>query len=287
VTEEALLLGMHESLVGVYTPSAPSVARPDGGLAVVLLNAGLIHHVGPQRLHVKLARALAERGFNALRLDLSAIGDSSVRPDSLPSHDLAVREPKEIMDDLERRGHTRFLLFGICSGASLALQAASADSRVVGVVLVNPALADESRTAVVFGEHYVSHSAKNPRAWLNLLTGKVDYARLFRTLMHQFWRKLTGGNRGLESVADVVRAELAPVLSRHTRLLVLLSDRHARFEQLIRDEVVDLQASGRLQLEVYPEADHLFSRLADQDTLVMQVCNWVESTRFEAADNAA
>jgi hypothetical protein len=287
VTEEALLLGAHRSLVGVYTPAASSTARHDAGLAVVLLNAGLIHHVGPHRLHVKLARALAEQGISTLRVDLSAIGDSSVRPDSLPSQDLAVREPKEIMDDLACRGHGRFVFFGICSGASLALQAASADPRVVGVALVNPALANEGRTSLVFGQHYLSNSARNPRAWLNLFTGRVNYTRLFRTLVHEAWRKVAGRNRELASMADVVRAELAPVLVRDTRLLVFLSDRHARFERFLGDEVLDLRTSGRLQMEVRPASDHLFSRLADQDALVTGVCRWVESIRSATPNVAA
>lgn len=282
MTEEALLLGEHESLVGVYTPGISSAPRYDAALAVVLLNAGLIHHVGPQRLHVRLARALAERGLSALRVDLSAIGDSSVRPDSLPSQELAVREPKEVMDDLARRGHSRFLLLGICSGASLALQAA-VDPRVVGLVLVNPALADESRNSVAFGQHYVSHSISNPRSWVNLLTGRVNYARLVRTLVHGIRRKFKGGNGGLASMADVVRAELAPVLSRDTRLLVFLSDRHARFERFLGDEVQELQVSGRLSLEVHPEADHLYSRLADQELLVERVCSWAGSNSFDTA----
>jgi pimeloyl-ACP methyl ester carboxylesterase len=278
VKEEALLLGAHRSLVGVYTPAASSATRCDGGLAVVLLNAGLIHHVGPHRLHVKLARALAEHGLSALRVDLSAIGDSSVRPDSLPSKDLAVREPKEIMDDLGCRGHGRFVLFGICSGASLALQSASADPRVVGVVLINPAFATEDRASLALGQHYLTVSARNPRAWLNLFTGQVKYSRLLRTLLHEAWRKVAGRNRELASVTDVVRAELAPILVRDTQLLIFLSGRHAaRYERFIGDEVLNLQASGRLQMEVHPESDHLFTCLSDQDALVTRICRWVES----------
>ena len=56
MTETAVLFGPRQTLVGVLTdPGAP--APPDRP-AIILLNAGRIHHVGPNRLHVKLARRL-------------------------------------------------------------------------------------------------------------------------------------------------------------------------------------------------------------------------------------
>ena len=66
--EMVVRFGDAESLVGIVTlPSAPT-----NSTAVVLLNAGVIHRVGPHRMNVQLARRLAARGFTALRFDRCA-----------------------------------------------------------------------------------------------------------------------------------------------------------------------------------------------------------------------
>jgi hypothetical protein len=62
VIEEAQLLGKDRDLVGVVTN--PAAAEVHSKLpAFLLLNAGSVHHVGPNRLYVKIARRLASLGF--------------------------------------------------------------------------------------------------------------------------------------------------------------------------------------------------------------------------------
>ena len=62
--DEVFDVGNDRELVSILT-------RPDGGAgdrpAVIFLNAGVLHRVGPHRLHVTLARRLAARGLPALR----------------------------------------------------------------------------------------------------------------------------------------------------------------------------------------------------------------------------
>ena len=82
MTEEVCRFGDRKSLVGIVT--LPE--RPDHGQdlpAIILLNAGLAHRVGPQRLYVKMARHMASQGFAVLRFDFSGIGDSEPRTDRL------------------------------------------------------------------------------------------------------------------------------------------------------------------------------------------------------------
>src|SRR5207302_190015 len=83
VNEQAVFLGQTNTLVGVVTdPGQPHGELPH--TAFVFLNAGLVHHVGPNRLYVTAARRLAALGFVGLRFDFSGIGDSPVRADHLP-----------------------------------------------------------------------------------------------------------------------------------------------------------------------------------------------------------
>ena len=79
MSERVVEFGDGVQLSGVVTePSGP--ARSTG---VLLLGAGLLHRVGPARLHVELARALAAAGLPVLRFDYSGIGESEVRADAL------------------------------------------------------------------------------------------------------------------------------------------------------------------------------------------------------------
>jgi hypothetical protein len=63
VWEEVTRLGADGQLLGIVSHPSPMVAdRP----IVILLNAGVLHRVGPHRMHVTLARQLAQRASSTL-----------------------------------------------------------------------------------------------------------------------------------------------------------------------------------------------------------------------------
>jgi len=133
--EDPVVFGTGARLCGVVTVPASAPAP----VAAVFLTAGLLHHVGPHRTYVQLARQLASRGIASIRFDRSGIGDSEPRTDGLRFAEAAVVEAREAMDLLqERLGIERFLLVGICSGATQALVVAAGDPRTAGVIAVNP-----------------------------------------------------------------------------------------------------------------------------------------------------
>ena len=277
--EEAILLGPHRSLVGVYTPAAAHGLAPQGARpAVGLFNAGLVHHVGPHRLYVELARALAARGVAALRVDFSGIGDSAPRPDHLPAEELAVREPKEILDELSKRGHDSVILCGICSGAKHALLTAR-DDRVKGLILINQAATtrDEQVDVHLSAQYYLRRSLRNPRAWRNLLTGKVGYLALLGTMLAEARRMLQGGRGAPKpTLLKLFLRELEPAFAREIPVLILFSDRHADFMKLLGEDARQLQRYAGLRMELYPAVDHLFTSLDAKAALIRQVCQWIE-----------
>ena len=67
---------VNEKPLIAITTVAPRRRAEAGQPWVVLLNAGIIHRIGPNRLYVQLARRLASRGHAVLRFDLAGIGDS-------------------------------------------------------------------------------------------------------------------------------------------------------------------------------------------------------------------
>src|SRR5688572_9512999 len=82
IRDEALRLGPDGQLVGILSHPAGGRARTPHAPAVIVLNAGVLHRVGPHRLHVSLTRRLAVQGFASVRLDLGGIGDSVATSDA-------------------------------------------------------------------------------------------------------------------------------------------------------------------------------------------------------------
>jgi pimeloyl-ACP methyl ester carboxylesterase len=134
MNEIPLVFGAERHLVG-------TLAMPSGtpaAAAFVLLNAGVVHRIGPHRINVKLARHLAAEGFASLRFDLSGQGDSRVSSASADFREQAVADIRAAMDHLERTADVRrFVIAGICSGADNGLAVAAADPRVVGLCMLD------------------------------------------------------------------------------------------------------------------------------------------------------
>lgn len=173
--EAALVFGQHKSVVGIVTD--PPAGTPSNGLGVVILNAGILHRVGPARIHVSLARALARRGFVSLRFDLSGIGDSPRLDASASFLKLAVAEAIEAMNFLaSSRGNDRFVIVGICSGADLGLQVAQADTRVAGAVLVD----GYNMPTPLFVLLLAKRQLLSPRSWLRFLLGRSQTIKALR-----------------------------------------------------------------------------------------------------------
>jgi len=133
--ESACVFGTQCQLTGVLTE--PSGARQDQ-LCALFLTSGLLHHIGPNRLHVELARSLARQGVAGLRFDFSGAGDSEPGMLGGAVRQRSVRELAEAMDYLQsHHGLQRFVLFGTGSGADDALASAQRDPRIVGAVLLD------------------------------------------------------------------------------------------------------------------------------------------------------
>ena len=117
------------ALAGIVTESGPR--------GCVLINAGLVPKFGPFRLYAELARELARGGITTLRFDLGGIGDSAP---THPGQPLAGRTRLDIAAAVEHLAKQckSIVVGGLCSGAEDALRYAETDSRVTGVVMIDP-----------------------------------------------------------------------------------------------------------------------------------------------------
>ena len=284
--EQAVVLGRRKSLIGVTTQQ--NSASKTGRLPmVVILNAGIIHRVGPNRMSVKLARAFAAAGLSTLRFDLSGIGDSAARSDGLGPLQAALADIREVLDELEAsRGIDRFVLLGLCSGANHAALYGGSDPRVVGMVLLDPSV---PRTRKFYVNHY-GRRLLSIRAWLNLIRGR-----------HPVWQSLriSGAGNGeveprswrpsLESreVRLFLEGEYAKSLRRRNQILAIFTAgqeaRHNYREQIL-DAFPNLSFGTQLTLEYFKNADHEFTSEREQAHLIRRVVDWMKAANFRSRD---
>jgi PST family polysaccharide transporter len=137
ITERVVRLGPL-GLVGVMTESD----RAADGPVMIMLNDSHEHHVGPARLWVELARRWATLGITSVRVDVSGIGDSPLRPGQ---KELVVYPPEifedvaDIVGELRPNDPRDVVLMGVCSGAYHAIEC-GINLSVRGICAINPAL---------------------------------------------------------------------------------------------------------------------------------------------------
>jgi pimeloyl-ACP methyl ester carboxylesterase len=278
--ETAVRFGSTNSLVGIITD--PPEAQRGGDLpAVIFLDAGVDHRIGPNRLYVKIARDLAALGFVTLRFDFSGIGDSDVRQDHLPFAKSTVDETQEAMNLLSAtRGAVRFVLLGFCSGAVVAFQSACCDPRVVGAILINTPMRqdsdDHALNTYLTNYFYWNFALFNPKHWVRFITGKSNYWHIIRDVACQA-RRLFGLKRevfyGILSTLEDIRL----LIKRDVRLLYVYAESEQAASLLpviFGDELHELIACGKVQLEIIPQANHSFTLLQSQTHLLQIVHEW-------------
>lgn len=135
MNERVVSFGPGNGLLGILTMSSGA-----GGAApaVILLNAGLLHRVGPNRLYVDAARRLAALGYPGFRFDMSGVGDSELVEGGQLDIERSCDDVIAAMDAVrDMTGTDSFVLVGLCTGAFNAFRAALRDDRVVGCVLLD------------------------------------------------------------------------------------------------------------------------------------------------------
>jgi len=157
------------------------VARKTTGVLLMSGTFGGTTTLGRNRMWLKLARALADRGYPVLRLDYTGLGDSIGEPYCYALETPAVPEAKAAFDLLGSRGATDVLLVATCYGSRGALAGAVGDPRVRGLYLFVPPVrsgvkgvggADHLAEYVTSGElakralsrRIIRKLVKNPRA---------------------------------------------------------------------------------------------------------------------------
>jgi hypothetical protein len=255
--------------------SAPAAAHD--GPSFIILNAGVLHRVGPHRLHVILGRRIAARGFASLRLDLGGIGDSIASSDATTFRDSAVADTRAAMTGVtEMLGTARFVLFGVCAGADNSIATAIADERVAGIVLVDPPTYPTRRGQLRYLRARVAERG-GPREVLRW--GMTVAERRLRLAVAMFGRSEVDDppseGRELPPIATY-RDQLTTLVDRGVRILAIFSGIHgARYSHPDQLFEVFPTLRGRLDHLYFPAANHTFTELDAQAELIDSVTGWM------------
>jgi pimeloyl-ACP methyl ester carboxylesterase len=278
--EQAVRFGAWRSLAGVVADPVAGTERA-GAPAVLFLNAGLLHHVGPHRIYVELARRWSALGVKSLRFDVSGCGDSGVRQDRLGRVEALVQETREAMDFMEAaHGVKRFVLFGICTGADQALRTARVDPRVEGAVLL------DGYTYSTVGNtlRYYAGRAVRLRTWWHVvsrqhpaLARKHERENGGTSLTHAEM-VLSSSSLGLYVPPPRQEAEawIREVLDRGCQLCFVFTKSH-RFSGRTQfgEMYPSLAKDPRPRLELLTNTDHVFTLRASQEMVMATADAWL------------
>jgi D-aspartate ligase len=288
IQETLTPFGGDARLFGVLSAPAAAPGAAPSASAVLLLNAGAVHHVGPNRLYVALARHLARLGHTVLRMDIAGIGDSPPRPgetENLVYSHTALQDVRDGIDFLRReRGAGDVRVVGLCSGAYYAFKGAVARLPLDGAVIVNPlTFFWKDGMPLAYPKHRIAADIMRYRtnvlslaSWRKLVSGRVDLRGLSQVLVQHLSSALASP---LHDVAralgrpypDDLPTELRQAAGAGIGMQFVFSEGDPG-PGLLRQgggrSVRRMLARRELTIDVIPAADHTFTDLRTRAALI-------------------
>jgi pimeloyl-ACP methyl ester carboxylesterase len=251
--------------------SSPGEAGP-GAPGALLLNSGLLHRVGPNRLYVRIARALATRGFHSLRFDLSGLGDSAMPAagDGLSIEDRAQVDILSAMRAMrEKAGVERFVMMGLCSGAFMAHRASVENEDVVGCAQFDGHVYP---TRGYFVRRY-GPQVLQPRRWVRFIQRRaVAEAPASTGPVHDEAFAPNSITR------DVFAREVSALVERGTKLLFVLTRgglQEVNYARQLHDCVPRVDLDRHADVLYIPDSDHTLTLGRHRNVVVERAAEWM------------
>jgi pimeloyl-ACP methyl ester carboxylesterase len=285
ISEQAVLLGRQQSLVGILTRALDSASRDNP--AVVILNTGIIHRVGHHRMYVTMSRSLARAGYTVLRFDFSGIGDSNSRVEELSPVESCLADIKDALDWLEREYQvSRIILVGLCSGADHAVLYGHGDARVVALVLMDPTIPATARYYL----HYITRRLTRLRSWTNVVAGR---SRILKVWTRQLLNVMRPGSRSRQvTLQDLpshpyLERSYQSCVDRGIHMLAIFTEDTTRqsYQGQMLDAFPNVSFGDQLKTEFFRGSDHIFTLKADRARLIPLIFGWVDSATTKIVES--
>jgi len=280
-----------ESLVGIlHCPEKVST------VGVVIVVGGPQYRVGSHRQFVHLARALAQSGIAVFRFDCRGMGDSE---GEFPSFDAIDADIESAIDAFMQQvpALQKVVIWGLCDGASAACFYAPNDTRVKGLVLVNPWVRTEQGAANAYIKHYYLSRILSGAFWRKVFAGKFDVTASFKSLknllVQSAGKPQTRVAKSNESASTKDVVSQASTLSLPDRVfeglkqfegqvLLIISSRDLTAAEFV-DAANQVRARRRLlgskrfsRTEII-DADHTFSKQSWKNEVAEKTLQWLKT----------
>lgn len=144
--------------------------------AVLIVVGGPQYRVGSHRQFIQLSRHLAKNNIASLRFDYRGMGDANAEKQKFSDIN---KDIKAAIDCLftHQPNIMRVVIWGLCDAASAALIYAHKDSRVSGLVLLNPWFRNEKSMGKTMIKFYYLQRLLSKGFWKKLILGRIDFAK--------------------------------------------------------------------------------------------------------------
>lgn len=261
--ERAFRFGRSNHLVGVV--GVAGMSPSPASIGIVVLNAGLVHRIGPFRLHVEMTRRLNARGYPTLRFDLSTLGDSGACAEAQSNVAKIRADTSDAIDLLcAQTGCSRVVLIGLCSGAEHAHMVACTNDKVAGTIFLDGYI---YRTAGFFLRHYLPRIF-DPERWLRFVKRHrhSDSPGIAPDFSEEYPPK------------TIVRSELREMLARGLKMFFVYSggiSRQFNHERQFRECFGGVATSTDVAVEFLAGTDHTYTLECDRRRLFDSIERWL------------
>lgn len=273
-----------DRLLGIIHP-----ADKNASTGILIIVGGPQYRVGSHRQFLLLARHLAEQGIPSMRFDVRGMGDSEGQSRRFDQLDQDIRAAIDCF--LAACPHlTEVVLWGLCDGASAAAFYAYQDSRVKGMVLLNPWVFTEQGEAKAYLKHYYLQRLGSKDFWRKVFSFEFDYASSLTSLF-KLAKQAARQNDATQTADTITRVDENLALPVRVReclkqfahpVLLILSGRDLTADQF-KDAVRSdsqwqvLLSDPRFTRHDFSAADHTFSSAAWRDQVAEWTATWVKN----------
>jgi len=272
--QQAVLFGEYDNLVGVakIVKSGSSLDCIANKTAMIMLTPGMLHNVGPYRLHVDLANQLAKQGISSLRFDLSGIGDSLGVGTSGKSIERAAFETSQAMNYLtDKYGFESYILFGLCSGADDGIQTALFDKRVKGVINLD-GLGYKTLEFKIRENLLLLRKMLYPSKWIRKAQGLLN-AKLAPASL-----AMGGDIREFPDDTEQASHDLQVLTDRKTQLHFIYTGGtlYYNYAKQFYDMLPKVNWKGNESTRYFPQMDHVVTLCEDRQLLIDHITDKTE-----------
>jgi pimeloyl-ACP methyl ester carboxylesterase len=268
--EDVVEFGPGNAMLGIITAPADDVSGTRR--ALLTTNVGMHHRVGPFRLYVDLARAVARAGWWALRFDQQGMGDSAPRSNASTNPAVESQDLIDAMDFLQQKFNVgEFTIVALCSGVDSAHIAALRDTRVRSAVFID---GYTYTTPAFFVRRYVKRGLQLGR-WQRWLRRRARSG--FLTAATPTYRQPSLFDRTYPA-REQFRQDIRALASRGVRMRFIFTgtvDQNFNAERQMFEILGSGVPRSCISVSRLQHADHVFTSTSARASLIREICTWI------------